>query len=187
VSHPASAPVRILIVDGEDTVLDDLLQPGLRLVVCGTAAGDSSAKLGQYYAGRGNRFWQLLHQLELTPRQLAPAEYRSLVEFGIGLTDIVKGQSGMDANINFSQAAYEELVTKLARFRPQVLCFNGKRAAKEFFRARTVSYGWHPKVIEGTRIFTAPNTSGVAGASWQPAVWQELATSIKTAAESPCK
>ena len=32
-------------------VLPDLLRPGLRLVVCGTAAGAVSAAKGAYYAG----------------------------------------------------------------------------------------------------------------------------------------
>jgi hypothetical protein len=41
-------------------VLPDLLAPGLRLVVCGSAAGVRSAQLGQYYAGRGNKLWRTL-------------------------------------------------------------------------------------------------------------------------------
>ena len=32
-------------------ILSDLLQPGLRLVFCGTAAGAVSAAKGAYYAG----------------------------------------------------------------------------------------------------------------------------------------
>jgi G:T/U-mismatch repair DNA glycosylase len=43
------------------TLLDDLLRIGLRLVICGTAAGERSAKLGAYYAGPGNKFWRTLH------------------------------------------------------------------------------------------------------------------------------
>jgi TDG/mug DNA glycosylase family protein len=59
-------------------LLDDLLRPGLRIVICGTAAGERSAKLGAYYAGPGNKFWRTLHKVGLTPRALIPAEFREL-------------------------------------------------------------------------------------------------------------
>jgi G:T/U-mismatch repair DNA glycosylase len=57
------------------TTLDDLLEPGLTIVFCGTAAGLRSAALAQYYAGPGNQFWKVLAQVGLTPRQLSPHEY----------------------------------------------------------------------------------------------------------------
>lgn len=38
----------------------DLLAPHLRLVFCGTAAGNVSAARGAYYAGPGNQFWPIL-------------------------------------------------------------------------------------------------------------------------------
>ena len=71
-----------------NTKLEDLLSPGLDLVVCGTAASPVSAERGQYYAGPGNRFWSVLEETGLTPRRLQPSEYRSLLELGIGLTDV---------------------------------------------------------------------------------------------------
>ena len=43
-------------------VLPDILQPGLRVVFCGTAAGRASAKARAYYAGPGNSFWKTLPQ-----------------------------------------------------------------------------------------------------------------------------
>ena len=54
--------------------LEDLLKPGLDLVVCGTAASSISAERGQYYAGPGNRFWSVLEETGLTPRRLQPSE-----------------------------------------------------------------------------------------------------------------
>ncbi|MCX6741231.1 MAG: mismatch-specific DNA-glycosylase, partial [Candidatus Parcubacteria bacterium] len=37
-------------------ILPDVLEKGLRIVFCGTAVGDRSAKRRCYYAGRGNKF-----------------------------------------------------------------------------------------------------------------------------------
>ena len=60
-------------------MLNDVLTPGLKLVVCGTAAGEVSAVCGDYYAGPGNKFWSVLFEIGLTPRRLAPREYKELL------------------------------------------------------------------------------------------------------------
>jgi len=76
---------------------DDVLREGLKLVVCGTAAVSRSAQLKHYYTGPGNKFWRTLSELGLTPRQLAPREASLLLDFGIGLTDLVTGQPARTA------------------------------------------------------------------------------------------
>jgi len=56
-------------------VLPDVLRPGLRLVICGSAASAVSAARGAYYAGPGNKFWRILAETGLTPHQLEPARF----------------------------------------------------------------------------------------------------------------
>ena len=159
-------------------VLPDLLAPGLALVICGSAAGRRSAELRQYYAGRGNKFWRTLHQIGLTPRQLAPSEFRLLLDFGIGLTDVVKNQSGPDARIDFARASPEALRAKIASCSPRWLCFSSKRAAKTCL-GRNVTYGLQPETIGTTRLFVAPSPSGAASGFWDVAVWHALARRVK--------
>ena len=114
-------------------MLTDVLTQDLTLVVCGSAAGKRSAELGEYYAGRGNKFWATLSETDLTPRQLIPSEYSLLLKFRIGLTDVVKGQAGGDSELDFSRADPQALREKMLRYSPKYLCFNGKRSAKVFF------------------------------------------------------
>ncbi len=64
-------------------VLPDVLAPGLRVVFCGTAAGKRSAELGAYYSGAGNKFWPTLHRFGLTPIQIEPQNFKSLLEYGL--------------------------------------------------------------------------------------------------------
>ena len=163
-------------------MLPDLLAEDLALVVCGSAAGTRSAELKQYYAGPGNKFWRTLARTKLTPRLLAPSEYPLLLGFGIGLTDLVKGQSGGDARIDFARAGRLALERKIARLRPGLLCFNGKRAASEFFARRAVAYGLQPERIGDTEIFVAPSTSGAASGAWDAARWDELARRVRARA-----
>ncbi|HTM29231.1 MAG TPA: mismatch-specific DNA-glycosylase, partial [Rhodanobacter sp.] len=80
----------------EAHILPDVLQPGLALVFCGTAAGKRSAADHAYYAHPGNLFWRALFEAGLTPRLLAPAEFPQLPGYGIGLTDLAKRHSGND-------------------------------------------------------------------------------------------
>lgn len=163
-------------------VLDDLLAPGLALVVCGSAAGDLSAALRQYYAHPGNKLWRTLHETGLTPRRLAPAEYRELLAFGIGLTDVVKDQSGPDAEIDFRRASHEALRAKILHYAPRWLCFSSKTAAQTFLGMRKVAYGLQTEVIGETRLFVAPSPSGRASGYWDVSLWHALAQHVKSGA-----
>lgn len=159
-------------------MLDDLLSDGLRLVVCGTAAGARSARLKQYYAGPGNRFWSVLAETGLTSRELRPHEAAKLLDHGIGLTDVVKGQSGADSSLVWHKASPDDVREKMLAMQPRWLCFNGKRAAQVFFGAKDVDYGVQSVCVDRTRLFVAPSTSGAARGYWDPAYWHELATLV---------
>ena len=70
-------------------MLPDLLDYNLLVVFCGTAAGTVSAERKRYFAGKGNKFWKTLYEVGLTPSRLEPAEYKLLLEYGIGLAPLV--------------------------------------------------------------------------------------------------
>jgi len=66
-------------------ILPDVLEPGLHVVFCGTQAGSASARRGAYYAGPGNKFWPVLHEIGLVPVTLGAAEVEGLMaRFGHG-------------------------------------------------------------------------------------------------------
>lgn len=159
-------------------MLPDILRPGLRLVVCGTAPGTVSAQRKAYYAFPGNRFWPTLAAVGLTTRLLLPAEYSLLPEFGIGLTDLVKDQSGADAALRFAHADRSRLERVLMTYQPRYLAFNGKRSAQEYLGVRRVDYGLQETQVGVTRLFVLPSTSGLAVKSWNVSHWQELARRV---------
>jgi TDG/mug DNA glycosylase family protein len=160
-------------------VLRDVLAPGLALVVCGSAAGHRSAALGWYYAGPGNKFWRTLAETGLTPARLEPKDCRRLPRFGIGLTDVAKGQAGADHEIDFARSDPAALRAKIERCAPAILCFNGKRAAQVFLGRRRVTYGFQPERLGATRIYVAPSTSGAASGAWDVSHWRRLARSVE--------
>jgi TDG/mug DNA glycosylase family protein len=160
--------------------LEDVLTTGLDLVICGSAASSVSAERGQYYAGPGNRFWTNLRDVGLTDRLLDPSEYRSLLGYGIGLTDVVKDQSGMDSAIDFD--GWGALLRgRLEPYSPAYLCFNGKRAASEAIGEKRIRYGLHATSFGSTRLFVAPSTSAAARRWWDGGIWRELAELVRSA------
>lgn len=163
-------------------VLPDLLRPGLDLVVCGTAPGKRSADAGVYYADRSNRFWKTLVTIGLTPRLLADQEYRSLLEFGIGLTDLAKRASGQDHDLQESDYDIAGFRRKIEKVQPRVLLFNGKTAASKYFGVpiRRLQYGVSEQRISETLVYVATATSGANG-HWQLKPWQDCARFVLNA------
>jgi TDG/mug DNA glycosylase family protein len=161
---------------GEDK-LEDLLRHKLKVVFCGTAAGTVSAERGQYYVGPGNKFWETLYKIGLTKRKMDPGEYWDVMSEGIGFTDLVKGKSGMDKVLEESdfKEGRKRLRREIEKYQPRVLCFNGKRAAKEYFGVKRVEYGLQEERIGETRVFVAPSTSAAARRWWDCEFWEELA------------
>ena len=157
-------------------ILPDVLAPGLRLVVCGSAAGTASARAGAYYAGPGNRFWGMLHRVGMTPRLLSPAEFRTVTAYGIGLTDIVKTAFGADRDLAPADFDGAGLRARIEAFQPWVLAFNGKRAASAFLGRGAVEYGYQQGCdIGATRVYVGPSTSGAARGFWNEDVWRAIA------------
>ena len=163
-------------------VLSDLLQHSLRIVLCGTAAGTTSAAERAYYAHRQNKFWKILHETKLTPEPLQPHQYRSLLQHGIGLTDLVKAGAGMDRATlpKLTAADRARLRNAITTFRPQFLAFTSKTAGQKFFGG-TRDYGEQSELIGDTRVWILPSTSGAANGSWRPEIWQQFADEVRAA------
>jgi len=153
--------------------LSDLLRFNQKVVFCGTAAGTVSAEKRQYYAGPGNKFWQTLYDIKLTDEILLPSEFRKLLSYNIGLTDLVKKQSGPDSKIIFREKDRMDFEHRIKKYKPKYLCFNGKRAAQEYLKHK-VKYSLQSESIEKTRIFVAPSTSGAANRFWDIEIWRKL-------------
>jgi hypothetical protein len=118
----------------------DLLRPGLRLVVCGTAAGRASAAR---YAGHGNRFWHVLHEVGLTATELQPGDYALLLEARIGLADLAEYSAGMDAVLHGNALYAARLRDVVEAIQPRVLAFNGKNTASLYRRDRLLRAAFH--------------------------------------------
>jgi TDG/mug DNA glycosylase family protein len=144
--------------------LPDYLQPGLKIVFVGFNPGERSARIGHYYAGRGNQFWNFLFESGLVPEPLRPEDDHRVLEFGLGLTDVVKrwSRSSSELRADDYRLGVPRLATKLRQYAPRIVAFNGK-IAFENFRGRPARLGWQRELVEGARVFVLPSTSGRNG------------------------
>ena len=170
-------------------ILPDVLAPNLKLVICGSAVSKQSNLAGSYYAGQGNKFWQILCDTRLTDRLLRTSEYRRLLDYGIGLTDVAKKAAGVDAQIQHDDYDAAAFAAKMEHFKPRVICFNGKKAAAVFrswqiartVKTKEIGYGVLPQPTfqYAPILFVAPSTSAAAGVSWNAEHWHQLAHQVR--------
>jgi double-stranded uracil-DNA glycosylase len=165
--------------------LPDLLRPGVQLVFIGTAAGQRSHQEGAYYAKKGNCFWSELYDIGLTDRQLRPKEFETLAHLGIGLTDICKKTSGVDARLEIEAFDVDGLLRRLRAVQPAVIAFNGKKAASIYFdcNTRDIDYGRQTARRDGANLNSTvsvlPSTSGSAKKYWDPEHWRNVAEEFR--------
>ncbi len=162
----------------EPHILPDVLETGLALVFCGTAAGKRSAAEHAYYAHPGNLFWRALFDAGLTPRLLLPAEFPQLPDYSIGLTDLAKRHAGNDNELPSDAFNVPALTAKIEHHAPRLLAFTSKNAARATL-GHAVGYGLQGETIGTTRLFVLPSPSGQARGHWSLAPWLELVERVK--------
>ena len=161
-------------------ILEDLIEHNLNIIFCGMAVEKTSAEVGGYYAKKGNRFWGVLYDFgfNVKNRKLKCCEYKELLNFNIGLTDLVKNQVGGDNNITVTEDDRNLLKKNIIEYKPKVLAFNGKKSAKKFFCKRKIEYG-EVDNIEGTAIWVLESTALTANRWWNNGKhWKQLSIKI---------
>ena len=163
-------------------LVPDLLVPDLKLVFCGTAPSKASAAAKAYYAKPGNKFWPTLHAVGITPTRFAPQEYPALLALGVGLTDLCKVHSGVDAELPEGAFDRAALTRKLRKYQPTIVAFTSKNAAQSYF-GHAVDYGWcaanHTSRQASSRFFVLPSPSGLATRFFDIEIWREQAHGIE--------
>src|SRR6202047_5480612 len=133
----------------------------MKMILVGANPGDRSARVGHYYAGRGNQFWPMMYESGVIPEPLGYEADRRVLEFGIGMTDLVKRPTRGVEEIErqeFSEGRVL-LAQKLEDLRPRVIAFNGKMVYEKF-TGRPCKLGLQKEKLYGAQVFVLPSTSG---------------------------
>jgi len=154
------------------------------MVLVGANPGDRSARVGHYYAGRGNQFWPIMYESGVIPEPLGYEDDRRMLEFGIGMTDLVKRPTRALEEIERREFAEGRvlLAQKLEELRPRVIAFNGK-ITYEKFTGRPCKLGLQKETLYGAQVFVLPSTSGLNGGTERGVktrYFKKLAALLKT-------
>src|SRR5260370_17696885 len=114
--------------------LPDHLRKGMKLVIVGCNPSESSVRVGHYYAGRGNEFWPMLYKSGVVPEPFDYHDDKRVIEFGVGLTHLVKRPTKGVEELKREDYAEGRIVLsqKLKEFAPHAVAFNRKLTYDQF-------------------------------------------------------
>ena len=146
--------------------LPDYLREGLDIVLVGLNPSAYSARAGHYFANPRNRFWRAFNMSGLVEYDLSPDTDHTLLDQGIGLTDVVKRVTAQGSELrsgDFRRWA-PVLKEKLERYQPRIACFQGLTAYRQYLkygegREARPELGLQQRDIGWSKVFVTPNTS----------------------------
>lgn len=171
--------------------LPDYLATGLDAVFVGTSVSTTSAARKHYYSGPGNKFWAFLWEADLTgERLLIPEQDSRILEYRLGLTDLVKGRAASsDTLLTTNDYDVSGFIEKIAAFRPFAVAFNGKEAARRVSRYQGYSepdLGLADWKLGDAWVYVLPSSSGSSAdpRHYEPkeskvAWWQDFGTWLR--------
>ncbi|MFF5985711.1 G/U mismatch-specific DNA glycosylase [Prauserella flavalba] len=175
-------PTREQLAAAHGRTIDDVIGVGLRVLFCGINPGLYSGATGHHFARPGNRFWPALHRSGFTPRLLAPSEQAELLDFGLGITNLVARTTARADELTAEElrAGGVALTKKVARYRPGWLAVVGITAYRAAFGRPKAVVGPQEDQVSGVPVWLLPNPSGL-NAHWTPATLAEEFARLRAA------
>ena len=149
--------------------VDDLIGPGLKLLLVGINPGLWTAAVNAHFARPGNRFWPALHRSGIVDRVIdasrgcTPEDRNHLIERGVGITNIVpiataRADELSAADMRVGGARLRALVDEL---QPPVVAVLGLTAYRQAFKQPKAALGRQSANWGASQLWLAPNPSGL--------------------------
>jgi TDG/mug DNA glycosylase family protein len=160
--------------------------PSLPVVFCGINPGSLSGQLGQHFARPGNRFWKVLFGAGFTDRLLAPSEQFSLLDYGIGVTNLVPRTTAAASDLTSAELreGAERLAAFADRWQPDWIAVLGVQAYRSAFSRPRARIGRQPEALGPTGLWLLPNPSGLQARYQLPEMIQ-LFADLRTEVRPP--
>ena len=176
-SNPPVRPTRAELEAARNLTVPDVIAPELRVLFCGINPGLYTAATGHHFARPGNRFWPALHRSGFTSSLLPYWEESSLLELGLGITNLVARTTPVASELSPDElrAGGQELLAKLELYRPRWLAMLGVTSFRVAFGQPGVGVGPQPELLGPSRVWLLPNPSGLNAHYQLPALAAEFA------------
>jgi TDG/mug DNA glycosylase family protein len=141
----------------------DIIGPDLKVLFCGINPSVYSAAVGHHFARPGNRFWPTLHGAGFTDHLLSPGEDRSLLDFGLGCTNLVARATAQASELDAGEIerGAGHLLDLIRRHRPRWLAVLGLGAYRQAFGDPLARVGRQERSAAGAGVWLLPNPSGL--------------------------
>ena len=179
------APTKVEIAAAVSSSVPDVIAPGLAVLFCGINPGLYSGATGHHFARPGNRFWPTLQAAGFTERLVRPWEERRLLEYGLGITNLVARATATAAELGPDElrAGRATLERKVRRYRPRAVAVLGVGAYRSAFRRPKAEIGCQPESLGRALLWVLPNPSGL-NANYQAEALAKLFCELKEAADN---
>jgi thymine-DNA glycosylase len=128
--------------------LPDYIKPHLDILFCGINPGAKSALDGHHYAHPTNHFWPCLNASGIIPTSSAHCQplthlddYRCTDLFNIGFTNLCGRPTRVSSHLTGKEYQVGALILmeKLERYRPRIVCFEGREICRQFVKFAMMS------------------------------------------------
>jgi len=176
-------PTRTQLAAARSRTVPDMIGHSLRVLFVGINPGLYSAAIGHHFGRPGNRFWPAMHAGGFTPRLLSPFEEGRLLEWRLGISNLVDRATATADELTRAELERGErqLERKLRRYRPQFAAVVGLTAFRIAFGQAKAGLGRQPDQIAETTMWVLPNPSGL-NAHYQPAHLARLFSELRATA-----
>ena len=162
-------PTRADLAACHGAVVEDLVGPGLRLLVVGINPGLWTAAVGAHFARPGNRFWPAVHRAGITPTEvdasagLSASDREMVLRAGLGITNIVPVATARADELTPEQlrAGAVRLERFVGEHAPRVVAVLGVTAYRRAFGRPRAVLGRQPDGLAGAELHVLGNPSGL--------------------------
>src|SRR2546428_6560952 len=155
-------PTREQLAAAYGRTVPDVIRPNLEVLFCGINPGLYSGAVGHHFARPGNRFWKALHLSGFTDRALSSFDERTLLAFGLGITNLVSRATASAAELSPRdlQQGADRLRRKVCRLRPRFVAFLGLGAVRPAFDRSDAEVGPQADEMCGSKLRPVADPSG---------------------------
>lgn len=174
---PGTRPTRAELEAAYDRAVDDLVGPGLRVLLVGINPSLWAGWSGLHFGRPSNRLWQTLFEAGLTSRRLQPEDAAELLASGIGITNFVNRATARADELEDDEirAGVPRLEALVERWRPPHVAVLGVTAYRVAFGRPKARVGPQDETLGGARLWVLPNPSGLNAHYQQPDLTAEYA------------
>lgn len=143
-------------------IVPDVIAPGLPVLFVGVNPGIRSGETHHHFAHPSSRLWTALYESGFTPQLLQPAGERMLLDYGLGLTNLVDRptRAADELTVNELRRGGVQLRRKACRYRPAWVAILGVVAYRMAFEEPDAAVGPQRRTLCSSRLWVLPGPTG---------------------------